>query len=189
MVGVVRALFSDAARDPHIAELERNQYARRYDEARMTVQDAVDRTELPPDTDTHELVELIAVPIYCRFLVTHEPLDHAFADRAAGHRPDSPRRSVPYPVAGSAIKIHRRFGDSGVSAGWSGTAELLIEAVDQWHLIRRFVMSGIPVSRRFVRLSETRGWDSIPVMASAEVQSVAVVVVCPGTPRQRSAHE
>ncbi|MVU80408.1 TetR family transcriptional regulator [Nocardia sp. ET3-3] len=83
VVGAVRALFSDAAHDPRIAELKRELYARRYDEARAIVQAAIDRSELPPDTDTRELIGLITAPIYYRFLVTQEPLDHAVADRTA----------------------------------------------------------------------------------------------------------
>ncbi|MGF6888548.1 AcrR family transcriptional regulator [Nocardia sp. GAS34] len=83
VIGAVRALFSDAAHDPRIAELKRNLYARRYDEARAIVRAAIERSDLPSDTDTRELVGLISAPIYYRFLVTQEPLDHAVADRAA----------------------------------------------------------------------------------------------------------
>jgi AcrR family transcriptional regulator len=83
VTGAARALFSDAAHDPRIAELKRDLYARRYDEVKVIVQAAIDRSELPADTDVRELVGLVTAPIYYRLLVTQEPLDHAVADRAA----------------------------------------------------------------------------------------------------------
>lgn len=83
VAGAVNALFSDAAHDPQIAELKRNLYARRYQEADSIVTAAVERGELPPDTDVRELIGLITAPIYYRLLVTNEPLTHDVADRAA----------------------------------------------------------------------------------------------------------
>jgi len=83
IAGVVRALFSDAAREPQIAELKRTFFASRHREAASLVEAAVKRGELPADTDSRELIGLIAAPIYYRKLVTEETLDHAVADQAA----------------------------------------------------------------------------------------------------------
>jgi AcrR family transcriptional regulator len=83
VAGVVRALFSDAAREPLIAELKRNLFASRYQEAASMVDSAIKRGELPADVDVREVVGLVAAPIYYRKLVTEEPLDYAVADRAA----------------------------------------------------------------------------------------------------------
>jgi AcrR family transcriptional regulator len=83
VAGAVRALFSDAAREPQIAELKRNLFATRYQEAASMVDAAITRGELPTDVDVRELVGLVTAPIYYRKLVTEEPLDYAVADQAA----------------------------------------------------------------------------------------------------------
>jgi AcrR family transcriptional regulator len=83
VAGMVRALFSDAAREPQIAELKRTFFASRYREAASMVDAAIKRAELPADVDVRELVGLVAAPIYYRKLVTEEPLDHGIADQAA----------------------------------------------------------------------------------------------------------
>jgi AcrR family transcriptional regulator len=83
VAGMVRALFSDAAREPQIAELKRTFFASRYQEAASMVDAAIKRAELPADVDVRELVGLVAAPIYYRKLVTEEPLDYGIADQAA----------------------------------------------------------------------------------------------------------
>ena len=83
VAGVVRALFSDAAREPLIAELRRNFFANRYQEAAGMVDAAITQGQLPDDVDVREFVGLVAAPIYYRKLVTEEPLDYAVSDRAA----------------------------------------------------------------------------------------------------------
>lgn len=83
LAGIVRALFSDAAQEPLIADLKREFFANRYEGAAAMVEAAVARGELPADVDVREFVGLVAAPIYYRRLVTQEPLDHAVADRTA----------------------------------------------------------------------------------------------------------
>jgi AcrR family transcriptional regulator len=80
---VVRTLFSDAAREPLIAEFRRNFFAKRYQEAASMVDEAIQHGQLPVDVDVREFVGLVAAPIYYRKLVTEEPLDYAVSDRAA----------------------------------------------------------------------------------------------------------
>ena len=83
VAGVARALFSDASRGPLIAELKRDFFATRYQEAASMVDAAITHGSLPADIDVREFVGLVAAPIYYRSLVTEEPLDYAVADRAA----------------------------------------------------------------------------------------------------------
>jgi AcrR family transcriptional regulator len=83
IAGVQRALFSDAAQEPLIAELKRNFFARRHEAAASMVDAAIDRGELPGDVDSRELVGLVASQLYYRRLATGETIDYAVADRAA----------------------------------------------------------------------------------------------------------
>lgn len=76
-------LFSDAARIPQIAQIKRDLFARRHELAAPIAERAIQRGELPADTDPRELIGLAAAPIYYRLLVTGEPIDHTVADRAA----------------------------------------------------------------------------------------------------------
>jgi hypothetical protein len=80
---VQRALFSDAAQEPLIANLKREFFARRHEAAASMVEAAIERGELPGDVDSRELVGLVAAQLYYRKLATGEPIDHAVADRAA----------------------------------------------------------------------------------------------------------
>ena len=81
--GTERALFSDAAREPLVAELKRNLFASRYQDAASMVDAAIERGELAADVDVREFVGLVMAPIYYRRLVTEEPLDYALANQAA----------------------------------------------------------------------------------------------------------
>ena len=83
VAGVQRALFSDAAQEPLIANLKREFFARRHEAAASMVEAAIERGELPGDVDSRELVGLVAAQLYYRKLATGEPIDHAVADRAA----------------------------------------------------------------------------------------------------------
>jgi hypothetical protein len=47
------------------------------------VQQAIDRGELPGDTDPHEVIRAVSAPLYYRLLNSGEPLDAAAAERAA----------------------------------------------------------------------------------------------------------
>jgi AcrR family transcriptional regulator len=83
VAGVVRALFSDAVYEPQFAELKRNLFAGRYQDAASMVDAAIKRGELPADVDVREFVGLVTASVYYRKLVTEEPIDYAVADRAA----------------------------------------------------------------------------------------------------------
>jgi AcrR family transcriptional regulator len=83
VAGLQRALLSDAAREPLIAKLKGEFFARRHEAAASMVDAAIDRGELPGDVDSRELVGLVAAQLYYRKLVTGETIDYAVADRAA----------------------------------------------------------------------------------------------------------
>ncbi|MFE7531724.1 TetR/AcrR family transcriptional regulator [Kitasatospora sp. NPDC057542] len=78
-----RAVIVAANCDPDAAEALRHFYRRRVEEWAPCVTAAVERGELPPDTDGFEVVRAVSAPLYYRMLTTAEPLDEAAADRAA----------------------------------------------------------------------------------------------------------
>ncbi|MEV7941668.1 MULTISPECIES: TetR/AcrR family transcriptional regulator [unclassified Kitasatospora] len=78
-----RAVIVAATCDPDAAEALRHFYLRRVEEWAPCVAEAVERGELPPDTDAFEVVRAVSAPLYYRMLTTAEPLDEAAADRAA----------------------------------------------------------------------------------------------------------
>ncbi|MGW8760884.1 TetR/AcrR family transcriptional regulator [Streptomyces sp. NPDC055815] len=71
---------SDAVRLPQLAEVK---YADDpFRRAEPVVTRAIERGELPADTDPAELLKALAAPIYVRLVFTGEPVDEATADRA-----------------------------------------------------------------------------------------------------------
>lgn len=81
VLGVMRAFFSEAASDPRIGGFKREFYARRHRQAQAMVVAAVNRGELPEDTDPDQVISLVMAPLYYRVLVTEERIDHEYADR------------------------------------------------------------------------------------------------------------
>ncbi|QQQ75153.1 TetR/AcrR family transcriptional regulator [Saccharothrix sp. 6-C] len=75
---VVAALQSSRALDA-----KRAFYDARQTEAARVVTRAVERGELPPQTDPVELVRLTCAPLYYRIFITGEPVDRATAERSA----------------------------------------------------------------------------------------------------------
>jgi AcrR family transcriptional regulator len=80
---VVQATVSDASRVPEIADLHRRFYADRLERDEVMIRRAIERGEIPADTDPAEVIKALIGPIYLRFLITAEPIDAATADRAA----------------------------------------------------------------------------------------------------------
>ncbi|MGY4098729.1 TetR/AcrR family transcriptional regulator C-terminal ligand-binding domain-containing protein [Nocardia sp. R16R-3T] len=76
-------LFSPRTRRTRSAHTGAGAAHRASRSQRIRVEAVVDHSELPSDNDVRELMGPVTAPIYYRFLVTREPLDHAFADRAA----------------------------------------------------------------------------------------------------------
>ncbi|WP_230881821.1 TetR/AcrR family transcriptional regulator [Planomonospora sp. ID91781] len=80
---IIGTMLVGAAHVPEIAEIRRRFFADRISRTEPVIRRAVQRGELPEDTDPAELVKTLIAPIYLRLLVTAEPLDEAVADRAA----------------------------------------------------------------------------------------------------------
>ncbi|KAA2265835.1 TetR/AcrR family transcriptional regulator [Solihabitans fulvus] len=74
---------SDAVRVPEIAEVQRRFIQDRYRRAEPVVRRAIERGELPAETDPTDLLRMLIAPIHFRLHVAAEPVDEATADRAA----------------------------------------------------------------------------------------------------------
>ncbi|MEU3660217.1 TetR/AcrR family transcriptional regulator [Streptomyces sp. NPDC032940] len=78
-----KAVIAAATCDAQAAAALRRFYDTRVSEWEPCVRQAVERGELPEDTDTREVIRAVSAPLYYRLLTTGEPLDEAAADRAA----------------------------------------------------------------------------------------------------------
>ncbi|WEO93501.1 TetR/AcrR family transcriptional regulator [Streptomyces sp. FXJ1.172] len=78
-----KAVIAAATCDTRTAESLHRFYDTRVDEWVPCVQQAIDRGELPGNTDPHEVVRAVSAPLYYRLLTTNSPPDEAAADRAA----------------------------------------------------------------------------------------------------------
>ncbi|MFD8985843.1 TetR/AcrR family transcriptional regulator [Streptomyces sp. NPDC059564] len=79
---VQTAMYSDAGRLPEIAEAKRRVFADRFRRAEPVVARAIERGELPADTDPVELIKTLAAPIYFRLLVSADPVEEGAAEQA-----------------------------------------------------------------------------------------------------------
>ncbi len=73
------ALIDAAERDPAIAALHRREADIRHRAIVYVIERWVGRGELPPDTDSGLVLELLAGPVFYRRWVTGDPLDMAYA--------------------------------------------------------------------------------------------------------------
>lgn len=76
---IMPALIDAAERDPAFAELHRSEALARQRVVREVVAEAVDRGELPAETDPRLVLDLLAGPVFHRRWVTRGDLDEAFA--------------------------------------------------------------------------------------------------------------
>ncbi|MFE2725871.1 TetR/AcrR family transcriptional regulator [Kitasatospora sp. NPDC059327] len=76
------ALSSDAA-DPELAEAWQAFWRSRLDQAGAVIGRAVERGELPPDTDTALALELLCAPLQTRALLGHRPIEPDLPERLA----------------------------------------------------------------------------------------------------------
>ncbi|MEU6722941.1 TetR-like C-terminal domain-containing protein [Nonomuraea wenchangensis] len=79
---ILAAMFTGAAQLPEIAAARRHVFDDRLVRAEPVVARAIERGELPRDTDPAELLKTLAAPIYLRLLITADPVDEATADQA-----------------------------------------------------------------------------------------------------------
>jgi AcrR family transcriptional regulator len=78
---LLRTLLSDAARITEITVAGRAFWNERFSLTAAIIRRGIDRGELPPDTDTDFLIEILIAPLYLRLLVTGQPLTTEYADR------------------------------------------------------------------------------------------------------------
>lgn len=79
---VQTAMHSDAGRLPEIAEARGRVFADRFRRAEPVITRAIERGELPAETDPVEVLKTLAAPIYFRLLVSADPIDEGTADQA-----------------------------------------------------------------------------------------------------------
>ncbi|MDT0302067.1 TetR/AcrR family transcriptional regulator [Streptomonospora wellingtoniae] len=95
-----KAVIAAATCDAATARALHAFYATRVGEWAPCVEQAVDRGELPPGTDPHEVVRAVSAPLYYSLLCTGGALDAAAADRAAAAA-----------AAAARAGLHVRSGD------------------------------------------------------------------------------
>jgi AcrR family transcriptional regulator len=111
-----KAMIAAATCDPNTAEALHHFYAVRVDEWAPCVQQAIDRGELPGDTDPHEVVRAVSAPLYYRLLNSGGPLDDAAAERAARAAVSAAKAGAyrrPEPSAGTVTRAGSPSGTAG----------------------------------------------------------------------------
>ncbi|MET8585842.1 TetR/AcrR family transcriptional regulator [Streptomyces collinus] len=89
-----KAVIAAATCDARTAEALHRFYEIRVEEWAPCVQQAVDRGELPVDTDPHQVIRAVSAPLYYHLLTTSIPPDEATADRAAAAAAAAARAGV-----------------------------------------------------------------------------------------------
>ncbi|GFE11316.1 TetR/AcrR family transcriptional regulator [Streptomyces caniferus] len=80
---LIEAVVSAAARDPQAAAVLRSFFDERLALAGQMVQRAVERGELPADTDPEKVMSALGAPFYYRILIARRPVDQDLAESAA----------------------------------------------------------------------------------------------------------
>jgi AcrR family transcriptional regulator len=79
-------LVAEGARNPQTAESTRTSIGGpRRDLAEVMLRRAIDRGELPPDTDLELALDILAAPIYWRLVVRQAPVEPGYLDRLVEH--------------------------------------------------------------------------------------------------------
>lgn len=80
---VIGAVVAAAEHIPQARQTLTEFFAGRTAQAAVIAERGVARGELPPGTDTVEVIRLMGAPFYYRMFITGEPIDEGVADRAA----------------------------------------------------------------------------------------------------------
>ncbi|MFI9050642.1 TetR-like C-terminal domain-containing protein [Streptomyces sp. NPDC053427] len=83
MRSLIEAVVSAAARDAEAATVLRNFFAERLPLAGRMVDRAIERGELPADTDPEMVMTGLGAPFYYRILIARRPVDMALGESAA----------------------------------------------------------------------------------------------------------
>ncbi|MGP3979172.1 TetR-like C-terminal domain-containing protein [Streptomyces sp. 8N114] len=76
---LVEAVVTSAAREPGAAEVLRAVFKNRIQRVSVLLERAVERGEIPADTDAEEVIAAIGAPFYYRLLITRRPIDAELA--------------------------------------------------------------------------------------------------------------
>jgi hypothetical protein len=78
-------LIAESQHDPSVAESLRDRFiASRRAEAATVFERGIERKELRPDVDVGVAIDALYGAVYYRLLVSHAPLDSAYADTLIG---------------------------------------------------------------------------------------------------------
>jgi len=91
---VMTALAAAASRSERAAEVLRGFLRQRFGQAEIIVRRAVERGELTNDVDGLGVIESLGAPFYLRLLVTADPIDVTFSQRAAAAAAAAARAGV-----------------------------------------------------------------------------------------------
>ncbi|MGR3936754.1 TetR-like C-terminal domain-containing protein [Streptomyces sp. BRA346] len=72
---VIQGLLAAAAHDPRVEEIVRAAFVGRTEEVTRIVRHAVERGELPADTDAKDVIAALGAPFYYRVLILRGPID------------------------------------------------------------------------------------------------------------------
>jgi AcrR family transcriptional regulator len=80
---MILGLIAAGVHDPRAAGMLHDFFRARNEQAAESVRHAIQRGELPADTDPVEMIRALGAPFYYRMLVTQEPLEEDIGERAA----------------------------------------------------------------------------------------------------------
>ncbi|NUK42622.1 TetR/AcrR family transcriptional regulator C-terminal ligand-binding domain-containing protein [Streptomyces lunaelactis] len=80
---LIEGIVAAAAHDPLVGPLVRDVFAARVQHVTQLVHRAIDRGELPPDTDATDVIAALGAPFYYRLLITRQPIDDRLTHAAA----------------------------------------------------------------------------------------------------------
>jgi AcrR family transcriptional regulator len=80
VAAMARAVVAQSPYDPRLAEASRRFWAERLTIDGAIVERAIERGELPADTDPRLVIESVLGPIHLRLLLTGKPVDDAFLE-------------------------------------------------------------------------------------------------------------
>lgn len=82
---MARALIAASSDEPEFLAARAAFWRVRFGGSARLVERAIERAEVAPGTDPHEVMETLAAPIYFRLLVTGDPLDSRLQDLVVNH--------------------------------------------------------------------------------------------------------
>ncbi|AGP56418.1 hypothetical protein M271_24620 [Streptomyces rapamycinicus NRRL 5491] len=72
---VMQGLLAAAAHDTRVEEIVRNAFVRRTEEVTLIVRNAVERGDIPAETDAWEVIASLGAPLYYRVLILRGSID------------------------------------------------------------------------------------------------------------------